>query len=688
MAIKYNLEFLDDKSNEWKVTFDFDGYTGDSTDIIAVDRNPLIIRRESDADDIMSPIVYSSALISVYNEGQFDIEQLSGVKDKECSVTVLKNSNIKFSGYLTGDGIEESLIDSKPMLVLTAIDGLKLLDDMDFDVEMTQSTSVPTTPFNIRRYSPIHILSTILYHSDGLDSKLPLFWFSSVKSKLHDEDTLTSSILGSDRALFIDGAGNKQSCGMLLKGIVESISARIYQEDGRWFMDRIEDAAEQENINYKYIDMSLGEAGLSNEAKKSHLSDSGDFRWIEEDAVSFISPALKSMSITYNPVRFKNIIPNGSMDRYTILDPDNPSDITPLYWRVTTPVGSVSYAPAPSIVNDSGRSLRASFGSQGDSWGRVYMWNNVNINNNSGANIFIDSRSSYVDMEFGFTYVIDRAPTKTIDDVEYIDDSAEITVGILNPVTVPSYPLRFKVSFNIGGFLYYLTKFGHWTNEANDEEEWLFGISANTDNNLIKLGDVVSTNMNKHTLKLPDISKEDFDNSLGLRIEFLCSSDIRVYIDDVYVNVYGENETYRAAVTNPKSSFEEDKEIRVSSSPNGFYLSNYMESWDKSISDYLHSANGYEGTLTDISARSHVRVMGNDSRIVDTSVYSGAYSFGNRWNVDVFNERIFMETRSEYNCQTCTSKVTLHEVSLVDSQDIISEMLSKSKGKADSDRWM
>lgn len=678
MAIKYNLEFLDDKSNEWKVTFYFDGYTGDSTDIIAVDRNPLIIRRESDADDIMSPIVYSSALISVYNQGNINVDEIYALDDKGCTVTIYKNNEIKLQGFLTSDGITEDLIDNEPVIDLTIIDGMKLLVDIDF---ILTNRSMPQDTFDIGLRSPISVIAECLYNSDGLKSRLPLVWNSSLKNKLADEESLSSSMIGADGSLFVDTAGNRKTYMFIMEGILKAMSARMYQEGGKWVIDRIEDIIEPNFVDGRQIDIANSTNSFTSEERIKRLSNSGDFIWIDENAQSFTMPPVGEVEVTYNPVRYKNILPNGSMNSSLSTSP------IPRYWRATAGTGIVDQSKGQSLVGDNGDSFKADFIGNGVTWGRVYLSNKTNPLDTQPSYIFIDTKNSYTEMEFGFTYSITRAPTKTVNGRQYISDSAIIHDAFYPENDITSYPLRFMVTYYKDSVLYHLTEFGHWV-ERPPNSEWRYGISANIDDKLIQVGDIVSVNMNKHTIKLPQIDNGDFVNSGGITVQFFCGSDIEVYLDDVYVNVIGDNEVHKATNNISRSKEKKEIDLEISSSPNGFFLSNFMKSWDMSKEDYLHVDGSFEGSLSEIAARSAIKVMGNDSKVIDTSIYGDKYSFGDRWKVDIFPEKTFLETRSEYNVQTCTSTVTLHEVSLVNDIHINSSIITGSKGKADSDRWM
>src|SRR3546814_6112667 len=108
-------------------------YDGDPFAVLSV-KNSYKIGYDC-GDDPFESIINSKIEIGRYNQGQIDILelQLAGDRDIKVEAYIADTNTLYWTGYLIPDGIQNYFRATPYELNLTATDGLKLLQDVDFN---------------------------------------------------------------------------------------------------------------------------------------------------------------------------------------------------------------------------------------------------------------------------------------------------------------------------------------------------------------------------------------------------------------------------------------------------------------------------------------------------------------------------------------------------------------------------
>lgn len=626
MAVKYRVLFRDYHNKLCKVDISHNMYTGEPIMLRGVGGQACIIDRDC-SDDPYDPIVNTKATINVYQteDSLIDVFELQVSQDREYAVEFTVDGSVKFKGWLNADGLQQPYIGAPFPLQLTAIDGLALLSD------------IPYTHNNLPGgRCIINYIRQLLLGVPNLGSDLTIRWYNNLVNLQYptELDVFSGSIQWSTRGEgYNDYNGTRKDCMYILEGMLRSMQCRIVQSDGYWTIYRINDFTDApvEGIRFKSIsgldNFFILNTTLFNPTRTIGDSPIGyDYQMVNKDQVLMVSPALKRVVTTYNQNQRDNILPNGNMDLNVLAGP-------PIYWRLLNP-GSGSISSSGSLFEDGGYSLQVT---------TFTGASNILLMESS---LPIDTEVLYKYIEFGFKFVITEWAGAL--GSAGIDADGYFIWGDLSPFNV-------SVIYNANGVTYYLNEFGFWTTD---------NLLLSVDVPNLKLNDVTQLSFNKNgeiSIPLP-VNPIVRTTPPTISIQFNLKPGVTMKLDDVYLRTDTNSDVYEATYNdNAKNTAKAEYELNISSSHNGFYLSNYMTSFGMSGLEKFYADGASQGTLTEINSRAILRNRYLPSLIFEGSIHGEPYSYSEIYTIKGFEGKIFMPLKSSWNSETNTVGLTCIE---------------------------
>lgn len=322
MGAKYTCIYKDNFNQPCRVDITpAAGWGADPISVNSASGSACTISYEASDDPYDDPIVNSNASITLIQEGQIDILEIQQADDRDFIVELFINGLLKWKGFLIPDGVQQ-LYHSTPFeLNLVATDGLLLLDGVDYTHNNLQGGRCI-----------INYFRQILFASSNLGLELPLIWVADLKNEAFplESDALSGSVRWSARGEgFTDFNGKYKSCLYIITELARSIQCRLFQSDGMWHLERVNDVLSGV-FTYRRIDGLAGfsiNSAIINVTKTIAGKDlNPNYSVIEQDHLLTVVPALKRVTTTYEHEQRQNILPNGDMNIVeTIYN-------KPLYW--------------------------------------------------------------------------------------------------------------------------------------------------------------------------------------------------------------------------------------------------------------------------------------------------------------------------------------------------------------------
>jgi hypothetical protein len=615
MSVKYRLDYKNDFDQQCRVDIGTSSYLGDPIPVRGVGGAACTI--DYSTDSIYAPICNSKATISMIQQGQIDILELQETRDRTFTAEYYVDSVLKWKGFLIPDGIQR-MFQSEPFdLVITATDGLMLLDTIPFANNNLLGGRCIMNFFRL-----------ILFASENLGLALPIRWVNTVKSKFwnFEDDVFTGSVQWSPFGEgFTDYNGNDKSCLYILENILKSMECRIFQANGKWNIERINDIVTGSYTERQILGSLEGlptptVSTVDNNKIIAGKSSAHDYHFLDEDAMLTVEPGIKRVITRYEQDQRDNILPNGSFDIVNSL-----SD-TPIYWGLQGSPSFLLVESIPSLSDQPG--------------------NAVQITNFSGAPtpaafrlaagpLPIDSEVLYKKINIGFKFSLISGAT--------IDSNGFIVWASTN--------LTYMVVYNDNTDNYYLNENGFWVKNV------LTSIKIVV--NGLKLNDIAQIDFNaKQDILLPLPSSPIMDtNYPSLQVTFNLVPGQKMAIDDAYVNVDSNNDVYEATVTGSGFTGKEEMTLQISSSHNGFYVSNYMPIYAQSgIESYFFDSK-FEGSLTALCSHSVLRNRYKSAINFSGSVYGKDWFYGQVYNIETLDSKKFVPLNCSYNTETCAINI-------------------------------
>lgn len=326
MAVKYTIPYRSIDDTQWRVDILLDSWTDDPIAVRGFGGNACTIEYDGGVDDPFdNPVVTSKATIQLINQGEVDMDELQLAGDRDFVVEVYRNGLLRWKGYLITDNIQQPYLSTPYVVQLSAIDGLNMLEGIEFSI-----ANLPAPSGGAIR-CPLNWLRLCLFRDQNLGLPLPIRWVIDLENVETEDDPIAGQITWSPygdgiiAGTYIDGSGNTQfiyqNCRYIVEGIVKAFGCRIFQADGAWWVVRSNDILPQE-ITYKECEATLGLPTITTHSVDigrtvaPHSEPIGDYRFIKEDALITVKPALGMVDVEYDADIRENVLPNGSFDAW------------------------------------------------------------------------------------------------------------------------------------------------------------------------------------------------------------------------------------------------------------------------------------------------------------------------------------------------------------------------------------
>ncbi|MVZ62148.1 hypothetical protein [Sphingobacterium humi] len=133
--IKYRIPYKSYDNSDWLIEFDIIGYTGTPINARGVADRVGVLSYDGGVDDLWdNPLVNVSLSSAIYNQGQVDQMEFLTLNDRDCKITVTRNGQVKFQGYLIPDNQQIRLASIPYEMEFGATSGLPLLETLQFSV--------------------------------------------------------------------------------------------------------------------------------------------------------------------------------------------------------------------------------------------------------------------------------------------------------------------------------------------------------------------------------------------------------------------------------------------------------------------------------------------------------------------------------------------------------------------------
>jgi len=192
-------------------------------------------------DDILSPFRASYLDISFYKESlSDDYSELFAAENDAFKVTLKKNNVLFWQGWVGGQLASEPYASPPYPINLKAYDGIHLLKDIPYftnaDVFQAQSNQ-----YNDRYgyYNITDIVEKCIYNTGVLNN---VYYYINIKNNETTNiyiDFVTKTRI--HHQTFLNGESDSMNMENVLKNILTSLGATIYQRDGSWCIVKISD---------------------------------------------------------------------------------------------------------------------------------------------------------------------------------------------------------------------------------------------------------------------------------------------------------------------------------------------------------------------------------------------------------------------------------------------------------------
>ena len=683
--IKYRLLYKSFDNSEWLVTFDIKDFEGDAVNVRGVAGQACTLTYEGSApDDVWKGIITTaSADINVYNQGQIDLIELLGFADKDCLVTVYRNNEIKFKGYLIVDGMYIDYQTVPHPVQLRSICGLNMLDGMRY------------APFGaeLGDRCPLNYFRRILVQQLGID--LPIRWSTSLQAL--NEEISGDPFINAKWAQYGDGViinptTNRiqyKSCLYIIEGLTKAFQCRIVQADGAWWILGIHEH-HKDIITYSQCANSTGLPVVTQHARDSVRHIGSDYSFVKEDSKISSTPGLGSFEITYENSQLENILPNGGLDQrvtgqLTWWNVDESSGIIMQEFQdITGRGGSAVQLRAYGSENRSFR-LVEPLPIDGHILFKTFQWGfsflpisgfQVDQNGNidwtkrplkASVKYTVEENGTIVDYylnEFGY-WQSSNGPANqqvtgtswhpsgdsfsiAIDQNKNFDIGDQVNILIIRGGAIIRHTITFSEPMDVENGTNFIA------DQINDgftsaPNAWTVSIN-NTDNDSrntastrkeldyfkyihFKTTDPLKLNVEAVAFnyqgagslenKIVDPGNIYQQPTLGaglLSIEFIVQPGQDFVLDDIWMKLNSNKDVYKASYNDLGNTKGDEDTLNISTSFSGFMGSNLMQRYSTSNIDWKYTDGIAVGTLTDLYAQAFMRFRYKSSIIFESSI--------------------------------------------------------------------
>ena len=430
--LKYIVEFSDFKNQNWRIEIDSPDHTGDPISLIPAE-NPLVLEKNGNTDDnpFLQHIIPTTANITVISTG-LDIEELMYVDDASFECRVYYNTQLYFKGYIVSDGIQENDSGVAYDVNIRAIDGLEVLENIEFVWADNYGRITVDGTQGVRR-CPMNAIRLALYSNSNLGNRLPIMFYSPYKRDNNNSDMLCGETQLNPRGdLGILTRG--KMLNWWVEGILKSSVTWMYQQWGRWFIINYCGLINNDGLITAHEIPDTTSDTVASAVGLDLNIDANDF--VNENAFWFGKKPIGSTVVKYNPTTDdNNAVPNGGFD------------IPNLYW-VKTNDSDAQLSYEDSINGRDGYSLQV------DNLASFFNPNPIDTYVTYGS-IPIDTDVLYKNATLGFKWL--PMEGYAVDSDGFIDFSA--------------FPMHIRVMYAFDNKEYYLNEFGYWSDKNAEPKQ-------------------------------------------------------------------------------------------------------------------------------------------------------------------------------------------------------------------------
>ena len=247
MALKYWFEFTDVKTIVHRVEISDATFVGNSTQIYG-----SCSLEYSETKDTLEPFRGSGLQIDLEADSSLTFYDLYSEEERTFSVIYTRAAEILFNGWLSPEGIYESLVSDKWVISLDCTDGLGFLNNLSYVEDATglnfvgkQSLLEIVVNCLKRTKTPQNILTSVDIYYDGLAQTLDPFdnvYFNANRFIKDDNETT-------------------MNCEEVLKSVIEPFGAVITSYKGEWLIykpNSLFDTSSQVLFAYDSLGVALG----------------------------------------------------------------------------------------------------------------------------------------------------------------------------------------------------------------------------------------------------------------------------------------------------------------------------------------------------------------------------------------------------------------------------------------------
>jgi len=445
MAIKYTIPFFDDSNVKWRVDLDIPNYSGEIIELRGVGRTFCQIDYGASNEDPYEEILSSSVNVQLYNQNdEIDVRELQMLNDMEGRLHLYRDEVLEWSGYILPDGITRLMTGSPYSINITATDGLMLLENMPF-----QGVTNWPLPEGIINRSPLAFIRYVLFNTGNLNIRLPIRWTSSVLSDFYDDDGFAGSTgFGQLGQAWTDLNGETRSCMYLLRGLLSAFQMRIFQSNGRWNIERLNDVFTGD-FSWKEINTTYGPTDIP-ELTLGTTGNNTVPMFVNENQVMMTKPLVSDVEVTYDHTQAENCLPNGGFDIFPI------GSGMPTYWGFELrPGDNPSSNEYNSLNKRPGHSVELTNSSDATEEAVFSLNYDVPVDTNILFKRFLLG-FAFMPTEFGF-------PKQSEDLIDWSTN-----------------PLKISVSLTYNEKYYYLNEFGYWIDETSPAHQQVVATDWNS----------------------------------------------------------------------------------------------------------------------------------------------------------------------------------------------------------------
>ena len=223
MALKYWFEFTDVETIVHRVEISDATFAGNSTQIYG-----SCSLEYSETKDTLEPVRGSGLQIDLQANSALTFYDLYSEEERTFSVVYTRASEILFNGWLSPEGIFESLVSDKWIISLDCTDGLGFLKNLSYVEDATgvnfagkQSILEIVSNCLKRTKTPQNILTSIDIYYSGLSQIL---------------DPFANVYFNANRFIKDDNNTTIMNCEEVLKSVLEPFGAVITSHKGEWLI--------------------------------------------------------------------------------------------------------------------------------------------------------------------------------------------------------------------------------------------------------------------------------------------------------------------------------------------------------------------------------------------------------------------------------------------------------------------